>query len=324
MFKRIASIVIAAAVAFSGLAFTTGEQAEAATGTFAYSKVNGLNIRTAPSYSSSKVVGKMNKGQRYTYLGKAGSFYKINYKGKASYISASSRYSYLKPRTSTSTVSKMTTTSVTKSKAGTFAYSKVNGLNIRTTPSYSSSKVIGKMNKGQRYTYLGKTGSFYKINYKGKPGYISASSRYSYLKPRTATASKPTTSKATASTSSSSVRSKLVAESKKYLGTPYRYGGTTTSGFDCSGYTGYVYKRAIGKTLPRSSRQQYASAKKISTSSIQAGDLVFFSHSGGTIHHVGMALSQTQMINSETGGVKYASFRSGYWGARYVGAGTYL
>ncbi|WP_240544431.1 SH3 domain-containing C40 family peptidase [Exiguobacterium algae] len=316
MFKRIASIVIAAAVAFSGLAFTTGEQAEAATGTFAYSKVNGLNIRTAPSYSSSKVVGKMNKGQRYTYLGKTGSFYKINYKGKASYISASSKYSYLKPRTST--VSKMSTTSTSQPTVPTFAYSKMNGVSIRSSASYAS-QVIGKMNKGQRYTYLGKVGAFYKINYQGKAAYISAASKYSYLKPNTST-----TSKATASTSSSSVRSKLVAESKKYLGTPYRYGGTTTSGFDCSGYTGYVYKKAIGKTLPRSSRQQYASAKKISTSSIQAGDLVFFSHSGGTIHHVGMALSQTQMINSETGGVKYASFRSGYWGARYVGAGTYL
>ncbi|MDA5560934.1 SH3 domain-containing C40 family peptidase [Exiguobacterium sp. MMG028] len=233
MLKRIASIVVAATVAFSGLMFSTGEQAEAATGTFAYSKVNGLNIRTAPSLTSSKVVAKMDKGQRYTYLGKSGSFYKINYKGTHRYISASSTYTYLKPRTSTSTTT-------------------------------------------------------------------------------------------TVSTSSSSKRAKLVAESKKYLGTPYRYGGTTTAGFDCSGYTGHVYKKAIGKTLPRSSRQQYSSAKKISKSSIQAGDLVFFSHSGGTIHHVGMALSKTQMINSETGGVKYASFTSGYWAPRYVGAGSYL
>ena len=231
MLKRIASIVVAATVAFSGLMFSTGEQAEASTSTFAYSKVNGLNIRTAPSLTSSKVVAKMDKGQRYTYLGKSGSFYKINYKGTHRYISASSTFTYLKANTSTST---------------------------------------------------------------------------------------------TVSTSSSSKRSKLVAESKKYLGTPYRYGGTTTAGFDCSGYTGHVYKKAIGKTLPRSSRQQYSSAKKISKSSIQAGDLVFFSHSGGTIQHVGMALSKTQMISSETGGVKYASFTSGYWAPRYVGAGSYL
>lgn len=231
MLKRFASIIVAATIAFSGLAFTTGEQAEAATGTFAYSKVNGLNIRTSASLNSS-VVAKMDKGQRYTYLGKAGSFYKINYKGTHRYISASSTYTYLKPNGSTATT--VTTTS------------------------------------------------------------------------------------------SSSARTKLVAESKKYLGTPYRYGGTTTSGFDCSGYTGHVYKKAINKSIPRDSRSQYANAKKISKSAIQAGDLVFFSHNGSTIQHVGMALSKTQMINSETGGVKYASFTSGYWAPRYVGAGSYL
>ena len=231
MLKRFASIIVAATLAFSGLAFTTSEQAEAATGTFAYSKVNGLNIRTAPSLTS---------------------------------------------------------------------------------------KVVAKMDKGQRYTYLGKSGSFFKINYKGTHRYISASSTYTYLKAASGTTTKAST------TSSSSARSKLVAESKKYLGTPYRYGGTTTSGFDCSGYTGHVYKKALNKSIPRDSRSQYAKAKKVSKSSIQAGDLVFFSHNGGTIQHVGMALSKTQMINSETGGVKYASFTSGYWAPRYVGAGSYL
>ena len=231
MLKRFASIIVAATLAFSGLAFTTSEQAEAATGTFAYSKVNGLNIRTAPSLTS---------------------------------------------------------------------------------------KVVAKMDKGQRYTYLGKSGSFFKINYKGTHRYISASSTYTYLKAAAGTTTKAST------TSSSSARSKLVAESKKYLGTPYRYGGTTTSGFDCSGYTGHVYKKALNKSIPRDSRSQYANSKKVSKSSIQAGDLVFFSHNGGTIQHVGMALSKTQMINSETGGVKYASFTSGYWAPRYVGAGSYL
>ncbi|MDL5377853.1 C40 family peptidase [Exiguobacterium mexicanum] len=232
MLKRFASIIVAATLAFSGLAFTTGEQAEAASGKSVYSKVNGLNIRTAPSLKS---------------------------------------------------------------------------------------KVSASMNKGQRYTYLGKVGSFYKINYKGTHRYISASSAYTYLKANTATATK----KASAP-SASNARTKLVAESKKYLGTPYRYGGTTTSGFDCSGYTGHVYKKAINKSIPRDSRSQYANSKKVSKSAIQAGDLVFFSHNGRTIQHVGMALSKTQMINSETGGVKYASFTSGYWAPRYVGAGSYL
>ncbi|MCY1689787.1 NlpC/P60 family protein [Exiguobacterium sp. SL14] len=78
-----------------------------------------------------------------------------------------------------------------------------------------------------------------------------------------------------------------------------------------------------GKTLPRTSSSQYSSSKKVSVSSVQPGDLVFFSHGSG-IQHVGIATSKSSMVNSETGGVKYSSFKSGYWGSRLVGAGSYL
>ncbi|MEU4269675.1 NlpC/P60 family protein [Streptomyces sp. NPDC026092] len=75
-----------------------------------------------------------------------------------------------------------------------------------------------------------------------------------------------------------------IAASKK--GSPYKYGASGPSRFDCSGLTLYSYKKA-GKSLPRTAQQQYNKTRHISASSRQKGDLVFF-HSGGRVYHVGI------------------------------------
>ncbi|MFI5692153.1 C40 family peptidase [Kribbella sp. NPDC051586] len=90
-----------------------------------------------------------------------------------------------------------------------------------------------------------------------------------------------------ASSGTTTFRAKVLREAAKLKGTPYRYGGTTTRGFDCSGYTGYVYKRA-GHKLPRTSRQQYSATKHISRKAAKPGDLVFFRSGGGGVYHVGI------------------------------------
>ncbi|WP_432944591.1 C40 family peptidase [Kribbella sp. CA-253562] len=82
-------------------------------------------------------------------------------------------------------------------------------------------------------------------------------------------------------------QAKVLREAAKLKGTPYRYGGTTPKGFDCSGYTGYVYKKA-GKKLPRTSRQQYSATKHLSRKAAKPGDLVFFKSGGGSVYHVGI------------------------------------
>ncbi|TWD81202.1 cell wall-associated NlpC family hydrolase [Kribbella amoyensis] len=86
---------------------------------------------------------------------------------------------------------------------------------------------------------------------------------------------------------SSTFQARVLKEAAKLRGTPYRYGGTTPRGFDCSGYTGYVYKKA-GKKLPRTSRQQYAATKHLSRKAAKPGDLVFFKSGGGSVYHVGI------------------------------------
>ncbi len=80
---------------------------------------------------------------------------------------------------------------------------------------------------------------------------------------------------------------RVLREAAKLKGTPYRYGGTTPRGFDCSGFTRYVYKYA-GKSLPRTSRAQYRTVKHISRAAAKPGDLIFFKSSSGRVYHVGI------------------------------------
>ncbi len=80
--------------------------------------------------------------------------------------------------------------------------------------------------------------------------------------------------------------SKIVSTADNYAGVRYVYGGTTPKGFDCSGYTQYVF-RQFGITLPRVAQSQYNWAKKVSAKQAQVGDLVFF-HSGSGVYHVGI------------------------------------
>ncbi len=104
------------------------------------------------------------------------------------------------------------------------------------------------------------------------------------------------------STTTTTFRAKVLREAAKLKGTPYRYGGTTTRGFDCSGYTGYVYKKA-GKKLPRTSRAQYSATKHISRASAKPGDLVFFKSGGGGVYHVGIYAGGNMLWHSSKPGV---------------------
>ena len=88
----------------------------------------------------------------------------------------------------------------------------------------------------------------------------------------------------------------VVSIAMRYLGIAYRYGGTTPRGFDCSGFTQYVFRQA-GLTLPRTADQQLRAATRISRSAAHAGDLVFFL-SGGYAYHVGIYLGNGKMVDS--------------------------
>jgi cell wall-associated NlpC family hydrolase len=113
----------------------------------------------------------------------------------------------------------------------------------------------------------------------------------------------------------------LQTTAKQFIGVKYSYGGTTTAGFDCSGYVRHVYNK-VGVSLPRTSKSMYGTGSAVKKSNLKAGDLVFFNTSGKGISHVGIYIGSNKFIHSMTGkGVTITDINDKwYWGSRYVGA----
>ena len=104
-------------------------------------------------------------------------------------------------------------------------------------------------------------------------------------------------------------------------GIRYVYGGSTTAGFDCSGFTRHVFQQA-GRSIPRSAAAQYSATSRVSRAQAQPGDLVFFSLAGRGVNHVGIYLGGGNFIGSQTStGVAVTTINSGYWANKVVGFG---
>jgi len=98
------------------------------------------------------------------------------------------------------------------------------------------------------------------------------------------------------------VRNKIVEEAKKKLGSPYLWGATGPNSFDCSGFVGYVFRKAADLNLPRVSSEQATFRPKISSMNMKKGDLVFFETTGkGRISHVGIYMGGRQFIHASSG-----------------------
>ncbi len=115
--------------------------------------------------------------------------------------------------------------------------------------------------------------------------------------------------------------SSIVSVAQNYLGVPYVWGGTSPSGFDCSGFTQYVF-RQCGYSINRTADAQYSNGSYVSYDSLQAGDLVFFAntYSASGITHVGIYIGGGQFIHAANGGVKISSLSESYYSSRYYGA----
>ena len=114
----------------------------------------------------------------------------------------------------------------------------------------------------------------------------------------------------------------IIQNAYQYIGTPYVYGGTSPGGFDCSGFVRYVFAN-YGVYLPRTADAQYEVGRHVS--SLQPGDLVFFSTDGYGVSHSGIYIGNNEFISAtSSSGVRVDSLACGYWGRCYIGASRIL
>lgn len=211
----------------------------------------------------------------------------------------------------------------TKNKVG---YINANSINFREQPDISG-KVISVLSRNAEVGIIEENNGWVKIEYKGNTGYVGAkyiSDTKVQVTSRSAsrrrkTAEKKTTTKITAkaevpmtdtapteetekisnTATTNPKASEIVAYAKKYLGYRYIHGGNTPSGFDCSGFTQYVYKH-FGYSLSRSSSSQAGNGSAISKSNLKPGDIICFSGSSKSkrITHVGINIGGGKFIHA--------------------------
>lgn len=117
----------------------------------------------------------------------------------------------------------------------------------------------------------------------------------------------------------------LLLAIEEWYGTPYRWGGTTKGGIDCSAFTQAVYFAVYGVLLPRVSRDQHRSTRRITLTDLQEGDLVFFNTRGRGVSHVGIYLGNNKFAHaSSEGGVMVSDLYDKFYVKRFLGAGRWL
>lgn len=156
-------------------------------------------------------------------------------------------------------------------------------------------------------------GDWYKVSYGTDTGYVPAK----YCQPVQYADYEGTYA-------TSTLAEDIIAHSYSYLGTPYRYGGTSYSGIDCSGFTMKVFAQ-FGIYLPHGASDQYALSTPVTTEERAPGDLVFFNTSGYGIGHVGIYLGGGQFIHASTSrGVIISSLYESYYARTYLFAGRII
>ena len=276
---------------------------------------SGVRMRSEPNTDCS-IVSTLDRGAAVCVMGAADGWYRIDYGGKGGYIAAD----YL---------------TVSEATEGFSCYALVlaDSLNMRSAPDAGAGRVTS-VSSGSYVDVSGFENGWFHVSYNGSTGFMSGD----YL---TLTDSKPTPVTTTTSGSSSSSSSSkgstslpsggsagrgsgtgadLVAEGERYLGVRYVYGGASPSGFDCSGFTMYVYAQ-FGYSLPHGANRQLSYGTPISKGDLQPGDLVFFG-SGSYANHVGMYIGGGEFVHAANSrsGVKISSLSESWYAARYIGA----
>lgn len=287
--------------------------------------VSSLRLRSSTN-TQAPVIASAAKDECVTVLARVGDWYQVNYNMQTGYMFAQ----YL-------------TVSTKENAELGIGIVSGNGVNLRTAPSTEAAS-IAVAGSGESCYILGVNEGWYKVIYQSRVCYIrsdflelseipyenqTSAKSPRYFRGGKAIGSVPTVQAAASDTASSAstrpqsvTGEQILAEAQKYLGTPYRAGGNTPSGFDCSGLVYYVLSQ-VGLTPYRSPADQYQMGTPVDKAALHPGDLVFFRLSSqGGISHVGIYAGSGQFIHAPNARstVSYSSLLSGYWVEHYYDA----
>jgi cell wall-associated NlpC family hydrolase len=183
----------------------------------------------------------------------------------------------------------------------------VNILNVRSGPS-TDTEILGKLSFGSTINIKTTSNGWHEIEYNGSSAYVYA--EYVKIIDLSAAALSPS-------------GNSVVDYAKLFIGTPYVAGGSSPSGFDCSGFVKYVMAN-FGVDMPRTSTDQYSIGVRVEKSELMPGDLVFFKYSATSyrLNHVGIYVGDGNFIHSPIPGqtVRIDTLSSGYFSTYYYGA----
>lgn len=258
-------------------------------------KADSLYLRSAPGGS---VIATLSQGTTVAVTNNSSEWYKVIVDGKEGYVSGS----YL------------TGTTATDFSVGSGKITCSSTVNLRSEANTSSS-ILTSLSNGTAVTITGVSGGWYKVSVNGKSGYIKAD----YI-----TTSVSSSANMASYSGLSAKRTAVLDYAAKFLGVPYVYGGSTPSGFDCSGFTSYVYKNTVC-SIERVAQAQFDTTTRVSRDELLPGDLVFFGSSAYSISHVGIYVGDGQFIHAPHTGdvVKYDSL-SGSYATRFQGGGRVI
>ena len=270
----------------------------------------------------SEIVDSAHKNDCVVVISKTGDWYKVNYNLQEGYMHAS----YV---------------SVSTKENAELGYGTISGsgVNLRSGPSTSHS-ICAVSAAGDKCYIIGLNEGWFKVIYKEKICYIrsdfvtltefpyenrDSSNTPKYFRRGSSlgtvpSASVPSSTSASASPSVSGMQ--ILQEAQKYLGCPYLAGGSSPSGFDCSGFVYYVLKQ-VGLSPYRTPSSQYQQGTAVEKANLQPGDIVFFSsNSGQSLTHAGIYAGNGTFIHAPNSRsvVSYSDLTSGYWANTYFGA----
>ena len=200
-------------------------------------------------------------------------------------------------------------------------------VNLREQPNTSSS-VLASLSNSTAVSVTGVYQGWYKVSCNGKNGYVHPDyiTFAAVQTPAPAENKAPVTpdSNVVSYTGTSEARAEVLEYAAQFLGTPYVYGGSSPSGFDCSDFTSYVFNNTVG-SIPRVAQSQFNATTHVSREELLPGDLVFFGSSASSISHVGIYVGDDTFIHSPHTGdvVKYESL-SGNYASRFQGGGRVI